>query len=341
VPALRLAVLSDPPPPFPQADKSALLTADDVTAAVEAMVGSDNALAAALATKLDASQAFTREDAISVVDDLVNGAVGEGEGDTLRGTLDSLQARIETLEDAVEDSCGRHCRAGEFVKTACTETDPTVCEACPQEQFSLGGLPNSCIACKTCVGRVGVLRTAFFSTAVGFAPCRLVLSLMINPLPPLPSSLPTSHRLRNTRCKATEYAMSPCTASTDRACAACGVCGDGTFEKTPCSATQNTDCQARPRAGVLTTASSCGFLSLHLCAHSSLLAAPPPLVCWAVQTCDACDQEGQFLATECSAKADAVCGTCTQCADDEDIAVPCGDKQDTVGLRCSSWLAQT
>ena len=166
----HFSLLALPSSPFPQADKSALLTADDVTAAVEAMVGSDNALAAALATKLDASQAFTREDAISVVDDLVNGAVGEGEGDTLRGTLDSLQARIETLEDAVEDSCGRHCRAGEFVKTACTETDPTVCEACPQEQFSLGGLPNSCIACKTCVGRVGVLRIAVLC---GLVPCRL------------------------------------------------------------------------------------------------------------------------------------------------------------------------
>ena len=113
------------------------------------LLGQDSPLAAALAAKLDAAQAFTRTDAIALVNDLVNGAVGDGEGDTLRSVLDALTERIVALEDATEDSCGRHCRSGEFVKSACTEDAPTVCEDCPQESFSLGGLPTACTSCKT------------------------------------------------------------------------------------------------------------------------------------------------------------------------------------------------
>jgi hypothetical protein len=150
------AYLSLPPPPppprcppSPQADKAGLLTNEDVKSTVAALLEEDSPLANALAAKLNTAEAFTREDAIAVVDDLVNGAVGEGEGDTLRGVLDSLEARIEMLEEVTDESCGRHCRAGEYVKTACTADQPTVCDTCPSEQFSLGGLPNVCTDCKT------------------------------------------------------------------------------------------------------------------------------------------------------------------------------------------------
>jgi hypothetical protein len=136
--------------PTTQADQASLLTADSVKSTVASMLGeSGGPLSEALSAKLNAADAFTRDDAIAVVDDLVNGAVGEGEGDTLRGVLDSLTERIVMLEDIADETCGRHCRAGEYVKSVCTDNSPTVCEVCPSEQFSFGGLPHACNECGT------------------------------------------------------------------------------------------------------------------------------------------------------------------------------------------------
>ena len=128
-----------------------MLDENDVNVIIGSAVANAGPLKTALAAKLDIDDAFTRDDTIDVVNDLINGAAGDGD-DTLRAVLDAINERLESLEAVTGETCGRHCRAGEYVKTPCTGADsPTVCDTCPAQTYSLGGLPNACTDCSTCV----------------------------------------------------------------------------------------------------------------------------------------------------------------------------------------------
>lgn len=131
---------------FPQADRTELMTARDVAITVETMVAyNNNTLNSALAAKLDTSARYTDDDARRVVNTMVTQPASDT--NLLRAALDSIDERLSDAEDELEGSCGRHCRAGEYVAQICTAEQDTVCAPCPDNTFSVGGLTQSCIPC--------------------------------------------------------------------------------------------------------------------------------------------------------------------------------------------------
>jgi hypothetical protein len=245
--AFSFSESSPPPTLFPQADKASILSEDDVKATVANLVVDDGPLKNALAAKVNIADAFTREDTIAVVDDLINGAAGEGE-DTLRDVLDSFTARLESLEEITQESCGRHCRAGEFVKSPCSESSSTVCADCPSEHFSLGGLPNACTECKTYVVWHGELFLEKQSVKIKACEKRCKCKSTTSPSLPPPFLLFIINTPRS--CKPDEFQAASCTSSTDRSCQTCEICPAGQFEQTACGALTDTVCKV------------CGFSSL-------------------------------------------------------------------------------
>lgn len=131
-----------------QADLEDVPDQNDIEAIVTSMLGRDTGLRNALELKQDVASAYSDTDTADAVTALINSV-----GNPLRSKLDTIDGRIVELEAVVDEDCGRHCRAGEYVTAPCThngsETVKTVCSSCPANMWSLGGLPTACISCKT------------------------------------------------------------------------------------------------------------------------------------------------------------------------------------------------
>ena len=119
------------------------------------MLGKSNALSRVLATKVSQDDEYTDADARAVVNNMVDEPAGPT--NELRGEFDAIVGRLDAAEDDLEeltgDKCSTHCRAGQYVKAACTETTETLCETCAQGTFSLGGLEHTCQTCKPYVAQ--------------------------------------------------------------------------------------------------------------------------------------------------------------------------------------------
>ena len=173
-----------------------------------------NGLKTALAGKLGVADQYSNADATALVITLINGA---DKTNLLYTTVDGLESRLESLEDAAADDCGSHCKAGEFVSQACTADQPTTCSTCEAGTFSLGGLPTACMQCTAQCPAGFYIGTACTATS-------------------------------DTVCDAcdagTTYETTACTSSSNRQCSACTSCPSGRFATGPCSLTANTPCQA-------------------------------------------------------------------------------------------------
>ena len=97
----------------------------------------------ALALKQDEDSALVSADIITVVDSLVKEV--NPPQTTLKGMSEDFMSRIEELEIESDKKCGAHCLAGHYVKVKCDGNgQATECAACPEDSWSLGGLPTAC-----------------------------------------------------------------------------------------------------------------------------------------------------------------------------------------------------
>eukprot|EP00730_Choanoeca_flexa_P001161 TRINITY_DN10509_c0_g1_i5.p1 TRINITY_DN10509_c0_g1~~TRINITY_DN10509_c0_g1_i5.p1 ORF type:complete len:891 (+),score=242.99 TRINITY_DN10509_c0_g1_i5:50-2722(+) len=278
-----------------KADEDDVRTDTEIRNVVELMVvGTDNALKSALASKVDVSAQYDNDDARSLLNTIVNS--GTGDPNALRSVLDDLKTRVTAVESIANHDCGGTCAPGKFVSQQCDATanppKPTSCQDCADGKYSSGGLVAACLDCDAC--------QAGFHEVAG---CTA-----------------TSNRLC-AKCRqcvpGATYETLACTAQQDRTCSPCDTCQDGFYIDQECTLTANTECkQCSPACGT----------GLY---QSAPCTATADRVCTTCSTCPS----GTYQTQDCTATSDTVCTPCSTCADTEEAVVPCSNTQDTVCLK--------
>lgn len=154
--------------------------------------------------------------------------------------IQSLTARLNATEDAIDEHCGRHCYPGEYVSSPCTESSDTVCSPCTNGTFSPGGLVDSCANCSVCGNHQLQLRACTPSSDTVCEECQ-ECPLGTHSATQC-SRNSTSHCRPFTNCDDDEYILSPGTSTSDRVCETCSSCGSGQAILHECSSHRNTVC---------------------------------------------------------------------------------------------------
>ena len=96
---------------------------------------------------MDKAAEYDDSDVRGLLNTIVNAT--SGDGNALRTSLDTLSARMGTVETA---ACGPTCPAGQRVTTECdiANSVETTCSDCSANTYSFGGLVSSCLACDSC-----------------------------------------------------------------------------------------------------------------------------------------------------------------------------------------------
>jgi sugar lactone lactonase YvrE len=164
------------------------------------------------------------------------------------------------------------CTAGNFVKTACTATANTVCQACGTGvDFSTTSSAPSCTACSACISGQ-YTQSSCITTANAVCQTCTAGSYCSNP----------ATGVSGTCTALTNFCLPGVTAPT-----VCTTCLAGTYRKTLCTASSNTVCTPCVSAANYSTYSD----------------AP---------TCSACSPcgTGQYVTTFCSTTVNTVCAGC-------------------------------
>ena len=200
-----------------------------------------NGLKTALDGKLGVADKYSDADTTALVTSLINGA---DNSNVLYTTVEDIKSRVETLEDAVADDCGSHCKAGEFVSQACTADQPTTCSSCPANTFSLGGLPNTCLQCTVC--------PAGFFVVAGCTPasdtvCRRCDECTDGVSFESQACGGTQNRVCSTctACASTQFASTTCSVTANAECQDCTVCSGDFEDSVSCTATTDAECRFR------------------------------------------------------------------------------------------------